>query len=100
MNSFEDSKLADVKLDETHLSSTPESISSLPQNANTFLIDKSIPSSQREASEQAFESEHLINDADENYIRIFSSLLLDQINTQDVNAVLGSQQQMYLNFMI
>jgi hypothetical protein len=30
----------------------------------------------------------------QNYIRIFSSLLIDQLNAQDVNALLESQHQM------
>ena len=74
MSSIDDSKLTNIKLDDTN----PDI---LPINA------------QIENDSSQMRPNQAIN-IDENYIRTFSSLFLDQINTQDVNAILESQQQM------
>lgn len=79
MSSIDDSKLTNIKLDDTN----PDI---LPINA------------QIENDSSQMRPNQAIN-IDENYIRTFSSLFLDQINTQDVNAILESQQQMWVNFV-
>ena len=78
MSSIDDSKLTNIKLDDTN----PDE---LPINAHL------------ENDSSQMRPNQAIN-IDENYIRTFSSLFLDQINTQDVNAILESQQQMWVNF--
>ena len=88
MNSIDDSKLSDIKLDDTQLSSTSDT---LPQDTNQ---DSNAKSSFGESNPPLAKNEAPDDIPDEDYIRLFSSLLLDQINTQDVKAVLESQQEM------
>jgi hypothetical protein len=74
MSSIDDSKLTSIKLDDS--------------NPDVLTINAQI-----ENDSSQMRPNQAIN-IDENYIRTFSSLFLDQINTQDVNAILESQQQM------
>jgi hypothetical protein len=97
MSSLDDSKLTNIKLDDTHDASSP--ISASPQIENVFLNDKNVPieQNQNESSLNAHSNPNPENDLadinNENYIHLFSSLFSDQINAQDVNAILESQKQ-------
>ena len=56
--------------------------------------DSKLASIQLDDDAQISSASNLPDEQNQNYIRLFSSLFMDQINVQDVNAVLESQKQM------
>jgi len=92
MSSLDDSKLTNIKLDDTH--DAPSAVSaSPPQIENVFLNDKNLPVEQNQKEPTPNPENDLADVDNENYIHLFSSLFSDQINAQDVNAILESQKQ-------
>ena len=92
MSSLDDSKLTNIKLDDTHDAPSPVSASP-PQIENVFLNDKNLPVEQNQKESTPNPENDLADVDNENYIHLFSSLFSDQINAQDVNAILESQKQ-------